>query len=52
MEFVLACLGEPNECLVTSVAVGATVKGSFRFPLMAGSPASVPSPINCWLPSY
>lgn len=27
------------------------MKGSFRFPLVAGSPASVPSPINCWLPS-
>ena len=51
MEFVLAGLGEPNKCLVTSVAVGATVKGSFRFPLMAGSPASVPGPINCWRPS-
>lgn len=46
-----AGLGGPAQCLVASVAVKAAVKGSFRFPLMAGSPASVPNPINCWPPS-
>lgn len=55
MEFALLVRlvwgSQPSERIVASVAVKAAVKGRLRFPLVAGSPASVPNPINCWPPS-